>query len=302
MEILIDKFILYGKTQIFFSPHTERAYRSDLKQFIYFVKNNNLKNIDEIDSIIVRKYISYISSLNLERNSIIRKISAVRSFINYLYENKFIKSNPFDIVSVPKKYRTLPSFLTEAEIVKLIDENRPDKVRIKEKNYKFAERDFALLLLLYSTGIRRSEAVGINIGDIDFLSGFITIYGKGRKERMVPIGDMAIKAIKNYLDTRTDKGPGLPLFVNAYNKRLSSTSIFLILKKMAKRARFTRNIKPHMFRHSFATHLLNNGCDIRAVSEMLGHSSLNTTQIYTHISIEKLRDIYNKCHPRARND
>lgn len=300
MEAALERFIIYGKTQLGFSKHTEKAYRIDLNEFIDFSKKNEIDKIDLIDVILIRRYLSYLATKNLKKNSIIRKISAVRSFINYLYENKIIKLNPFDVINIPKKEQTLPYFLTEEEVEVLIDANTPDKVLSKEPNYKFAFRDYALLMLLYSSGLRRSEAVGLNVGDVDFISGFVRVYGKGRKERIVPVGENALKSIKKYLDTRPDVVASSPLFVNKDGKRLSSTSVFLILLKMARRARFTRKIKPHMLRHSFATHLLNHGCDIRGVSQMLGHSDLSTTQIYTHLSIEHLKKVYNKYHPRAK--
>lgn len=300
MEIAIKRFLLYGKTQLSFSSHTERAYKSDLVDFSKFCIENGIKSENEINSILVRKYLSHISSLNVSRNTIIRKISAVRSFINYLFENKIINNNPFELISIPRKHKTLPSFLTEEEISRLFEENDPEKILLKEKKYPFALRDYALLSVLYSSGLRRSEVVGLNIGDVDLLSGFIRVYGKGRKERIVPLGDNAAKALKNYLEHRSDRTGASPLFVNGKGQRLSDTSVFLILKKMAKRARFTRKIKPHMLRHSFATHLLNNGCDIRGVAEMLGHQSLATTQVYTHVSVERLKEVYNKSHPRAK--
>ena len=301
MEIILEKFIVYGKAQLGFSKHTEKAYRIDIREFIDFSKKNNIEEPKDINLILIRKYLSDLSTRNLKRNSIIRKISAVRSFINYLYQNKILSSNPFDLINIPKKEQILPYFLTEEEVSVLIDLNAPDKVLAKKPNYLFAFRDYAILMLLYSTGIRRSELVGLNVGDVDFISGFIRVYGKGRKERIVPVGDEALKAIKKYLEQRSNNiTSSSPLFVNKRGERLSSTSVFLILQKMAQRARFTRKIKPHMLRHSFATHLLNHGCDIRGVSQMLGHSDLSTTQVYTHLSIEHLRKVYNKYHPRAK--
>jgi len=300
METILERFIIYGKTQSYFSKNTEKAYHRDITEFIEFAKKNGVTDASNINTILIRKYLSYLSTKNLKKNSIIRKISSLRSFINYIYENNILKSNPFDAINIPKKEQTLPYFLTEKEVELLIEANTPDKILAKNPQYIFAFRDYAILMLLYSSGLRRSEIVGLNVGDIDFFSGFVRVYGKGRKERMVPIGENALKAIKKYLDTRVDFNASSPLFINKNGSRLSSTSVFLILQKMAKRARFTRKIKPHMLRHSFATHLLNHGCDIRAVSHMLGHSDLSTTQIYTHLSIEHLRKVYNKYHPRAK--
>ncbi len=300
MDILLDKFIIYGKTHLSFSKHTEKAYRFDLKEFINFCKLNGISDEKNIDSIIIRKYLSNLSSKKLSRNTIIRKISAVRSFINYLVLNKYITKNPFEQIQIPRKQKILPPFLTEEEIQKLINENHPSKVLSKKLNDKFAFRDYAMLLLLYSSGLRRSELVRLNVGDVDFLGGVVRVYGKGMKERIVPVSDIALKAIRDYLKLRENILPSNPLFINEKGQRLSDTAVYLILKKMARRARFTREIRPHMLRHSFATHLLNNGCDIIGVSEMLGHKSLNTTQIYTHLSIEKLKEVYNKFHPRAK--
>ncbi|MGC8729111.1 MAG: site-specific tyrosine recombinase/integron integrase [Elusimicrobiales bacterium] len=302
MELLIERFLLYGKTQLSFSRHTEKSYRFDLSEFLKFCAENGVKNESSLNTVVIRRYLSYITSKNLSRNSVIRKISAVRSFINYLVENKIIKTNPFEMISIPKKAQTLPSFFTEEEMDKLIEENDPSKVLSKDPDYPFAFRDYAILMLLYSSGLRRSELVSLNYGDVDFISGFVRVYGKGRKERIVPVGENALKALKDYADTRADISSSSPLFVNKNGKRITDTAVFLILKKMAKRAKFTRKIKPHMLRHSFATHLLNNGCDIRGVSEMLGHSSLATTQIYTHLSVEKLKEVYNKAHPRAKKE
>ncbi|MEW6012701.1 MAG: site-specific tyrosine recombinase/integron integrase [Elusimicrobiota bacterium] len=302
MELLIERFLLYGKTQLSFSRHTEKSYRFDLSEFLKFCAENGVKNESSLNTVVIRRYLSYITSKNLSRNSVIRKISAVRSFINYLVENKMIKTNPFEMISIPKKAQTLPSFFTEEEMDKLIEENEPSKVLSKDPDYSFAFRDYAILMLLYSSGLRRSELVSLNYGDVDFISGFVRVYGKGRKERIVPVGENALKALKDYADTRADISSSSPLFVNKNGKRITDTAVFLILKKMAKRAKFTRKIKPHMLRHSFATHLLNNGCDIRGVSEMLGHSSLATTQIYTHLSVEKLKEVYNKAHPRAKKE
>jgi site-specific recombinase XerD len=175
-------------------------------------------------------------------------------------------------------------------------------VDAREKGYYFALRDYALLELLYSSGLRRSEAAGLNIGDLDLFSGFARVMGKGSRERLVPVGDKALNALRAYLDTRPRPlAHGLPLFLNHNNGRLSGAGIALILKKMAKRARFARPVNPHSVRHSFATHLLDRGCDLKSVQEMLGHKNLQTTEIYTHVSLERLKEVYDKAHPRAGN-
>lgn len=302
MRNLADRFLLHIKTRFGFSKNTDRAYRKDIYDFILFLEKLNIKEPQEIDSIILRRYISELSSKNLSRNSLIRKNSSLRSFISFLVTEGIIKSNPFELLTLPKKQKTLPSFLTPQEIDRLINFNRPDYVLSREPDYPFAFRDYAIMMLLYSSGLRRSELVALNVGDVDIVSGYVRVYGKGRKERIVPAGDNAIKAVRDYLDTLPSdkKSSTSPLFTNKDGRRLSDTAVFLIIKKMAARARFTRPLKPHMLRHTFATHLLNNGCDIRAVSEMLGHSSLSTTQLYTHLTIERLKEIHRKFHPRDR--
>jgi len=241
---------------------------------------------------------AYLSERKLKRNSIIRKISAVRSFFNYLLDEEIISENPFEFINMPKKEKILPRFLTEEEMKKLIDYNNPEGIE-SEEDKKYFFRDFAILELIYSSGLRRSEVSSLNIGDIDFISGFVRVIGKGSKERVVPVGDKALSALKKYLEMRNDNKFSSPLFLNHLNKRLTDAGIALILKKMAKRARFARDINPHAIRHSFATHLLNKGCDLRALQEMLGHKNLSTTQIYTHISIDRLKEVYDKAHPRS---
>ena len=176
-----------------------------------------------------------------------------------------------------------------------------DAVRQADASYKFAERDYAIFELLYSSGLRRSEAAGLNIGDIDFYGGFVRAMGKGSKERLVPVGDKALKAIRAYLSTRPKpQTPAMPLFLNHHAARLSDHGLALVVHRLARRARFARPVNPHSLRHSFATHLLDNGCDLKAVQEMLGHKNLQTTEIYTHVSLERLREVYDKTHPRSK--
>ncbi|MBO4555411.1 MAG: tyrosine-type recombinase/integrase, partial [Elusimicrobiales bacterium] len=202
-----------------------------------------------------------------------------------------------------KKEKRLPRFLTEGEVGKMQVANNAEEVEEKEENYPFAERDFAIFELIYSSGLRRSEVVGLNIGDIDFYSGMVRVFGKGRKERIIPVGERALQCLKAYLDTRPlPHGAGEPLFLNCRNTRLSGNGLALILQKMAGRARFPKRVNPHSLRHSFATHLLDNGCDLKSVQEMLGHKNLQTTEIYTHVSLERLKSVYNKAHPGAKGD
>ncbi|PIS47665.1 MAG: tyrosine recombinase [Elusimicrobia bacterium CG08_land_8_20_14_0_20_51_18] len=301
MELLIEKFLLYLRARFNFSKNTIKAYNFDLREFRDFCAVNKVEKIEKADKFLIRAFMAHLSEKKLKRNSLIRKVSAVRSFFKYLLENDILKNNPFELVNVPKKEKRLPRFLTEEEIAKLTEDNEPLEVLSKNIGYKFAFRDFALLELIYSSGLRRSEASWLNIGDLDFFSGFVRVLGKGSKERTVPVGEHALAALKKYLETRKEKSAASPLFLNHRGARLSDAAVALILKRMAKRARFAREINPHALRHSFATHLLNNGCDLRALQEMLGHKNLSTTQIYTHVSIDRLKEVYQKTHPRAGN-
>ncbi|HAH32270.1 MAG TPA: tyrosine recombinase XerC [Elusimicrobia bacterium] len=301
MNLLIEKFLLHIKSQRNFSKHTVKAYSFDLKEFAGYIQGLGVDSPQKIGRMEVRGYIAFVSGRNVSRNTLLRKISAVRSFLSYLLSNGEMENDPFELITIPKTEKRLPRFLTEGEVGRLEDSNAPEQVNAKEKNYFFAARDFAIFTLMYSSGLRRSEVSGLNIGDLDFYGGFARVMGKGSKERLVPVGDKALKALRVYLDTRPKPvSPGLPLFLNHINTRLTDAGVALIIKKMARRARFARTLNPHAIRHSFATHLLDHGCDLKSVQEMLGHKNLATTQIYTHVSLERLKEVYDKAHPRAK--
>ena len=302
MNLLIEKFLLHIKSQRNFSKHTIKAYSFDLKEFSRYLKSLGVDSPQKIERMEVRGYIAFISEHKVARNTLLRKISAVRSFLSYLFSSGEMENDPFELITIPKTEKRLPRFLTEGEVGRLEDSNAPPQVNAEEKSYLFAARDFAVLTLMYSSGLRRSEVSGLNIGDLDFYGGFARVTGKGSKERLVPVGDKALKALRVYLDTRPQlTQPGLPLFLNHMNTRLTGAGIAFIIKKMARRARFARTLNPHAIRHSFATHLLDHGCDLKSVQEMLGHKNLATTQIYTHVSLERLKEVYDKSHPRAKN-
>ncbi len=295
-----EKFLIYLKTEKNASKHTLRAYNRDLAEFLSFCKSLKKQELEKIDRLSVRAYSASLSERKLKKNTIIRKLAAVRSFFNYLYEKKVIDDNPFSLLTSPRKDKNLPRFLTEEETEKLTSANQPDKILARNLNYRQAFRDYALLMLIYSCGLRRSEAAGLKVGDIDLFSGFVRILGKGMKERIVPVGENALEAVKKYIETRKNPAPSEPLFLNNSGKALGEAGVAFIIKKAARRARFAKNLNAHALRHSFATHLLNNGCDLRALQEMLGHANLATTQIYTHVSMEHLKKVYEKFHPRAK--
>jgi len=304
LSLLVEQFLLHLKAQRNFSGHTLKAYQFDLSEFLAYLSSSpgaEALSPGALDRLLLRGYIANINGRKVSRNTLLRKISAVRSFTHYLMANGLLENDPFDLITLPKREKRLPRFLTEGEVGKLQDSNRPEAVDALEKGYYFSLRDYAIFELIYSSGLRRSEAAGLNVGDLDFYSGFARALGKGSKERLVPVGDKALTAIRRYLDTRPKPlAHGLPLFLNYKHARISGGAIALIFKKMARRARFTKTMNPHSVRHSFATHLLDNGCDLKSVQEMLGHKNLQTTEIYTHVSLERLKEVYDKAHPRAK--
>ncbi len=301
MKLLVDQFLLHLRAQRNFARNTIKAYQFDLGEFLSYAAASKAPGPGGLDRLLMRGYIAFISDRKVSRNTLLRKISAVRSFIHYLLETGQLETDPFDLITIPKKEKRLPRFLTEGEVGKLQDYNRPGEVNAREKGYYFALRDYALFELIYSSGLRRSEAASLNLGDLDLYSGFARVMGKGSKERLVPVGDKALNAIREYLETRPRPlAHGLPLFLNHMNTRLTGAGIALIFKKMARRARFARPMNPHSVRHSFATHMLDHGCDLKSVQEMLGHKNLQTTEIYTHVSLERLKEVYDKAHPRSK--
>lgn len=297
MDILLRRFLLYLRAEKNFSPHSLRSYQSDLQQFFHFLKRKKC-SLSDVDRLLVRLYLAELSQKN-SRNSVIRKISALRSFFKYLFREGIITVNPLVYLSVPKKEKSLPHYLEEKEMFKLLES-------IPLSNF-YSLRDRAILETLYSTGIRIAELVNLNIEDIDFFAGMLKVLGKGARERIIPIGEKALGILRKYLKMREEifsRGKQFPLdihslFVNRYGKRLSARFIRKLINKYVKKITLEKKVSPHVFRHSFATHLLNAGCDLRAVQEMLGHMSLKTTQIYTHVSLEQTKKIYQKFHPRA---
>ncbi|HBE87770.1 MAG TPA: tyrosine recombinase XerC [Elusimicrobia bacterium] len=301
MKVLIERFLLHIKSQLNFSRHTVRAYAADLAEFSAYAEAEGAEFPAGFDRHLMRAYMAMLQEdRKNSRNTVIRKVSSARSFIRWLIAEGKLESDPFALLRAPKKEKRLPHFLTEGEVRKLYDYNAPAAAPAGEGKKPLAPRDYAILALLYSAGLRRSEVTGLNIGDVDFYSGFARVMGKGSKERLVPVGDKALEAIRAYLASRPEgRAPARPLFLNARGGRLSGHGVALIVRKLARQARFARSLNPHALRHSFATHLLDHGCDLRSVQEMLGHKNLETTQIYTHVSLERLKEVYDKAHPRS---
>ncbi|MFH1779251.1 MAG: tyrosine recombinase XerC [Candidatus Omnitrophota bacterium] len=286
----IEKFIRYLEIEKNASKYTVLNYSIDLRSLKDFLKD---EPIEKIDYITLRRYLAYLKEKNLSKVSIARKIAAIRSFFRFLCREGYAKTNPATSLSIPKREKHLPKFLDENEVVKLIESPKGDNIS--------AFRDRAILETLYSTGIRVSELVGLDVEAVDHIGGVIKVYGKGKKERIVPIGERALQSIREYLNKRKHEGAKETkvLFLNKSGERITDRSIRRVIEKYIRKTSMREKISPHTLRHSFATHLLDHGADLRSVQELLGHANLSTTQIYTHITTERLKSAYDKAHPRA---
>ncbi len=289
MERYIEKFTRYLEVEKNYSSHTVLNYRLDLEDFKKFLGGIDLEKIDYLT---LRKYLALLKERNLRMRTVGRHISTLRSFFKFLTRDGYLKTNPILMLSSPKPEKHLPSFMTEQEVARLIE-----SAFAKDEKDERGLRDRAVLETFYSTGVRISELAGLNVEDIDFIGGIAKVMGKGKKERIAPIGDAAILCIRKYLERR--KRESDVLFLNKSGKRISVRGIRDIVKKYILRAGIKQGVSAHTFRHSFATHLLNRGADLRTVQELLGHANLSTTQIYTHLTTEKLKSVYDKAHPRA---
>jgi integrase/recombinase XerC len=289
MNNYIDKFIRYLEVERDVSAHTLRAYRKDLGDFFEYVKTEP----DKIDMIDVRGFIAEQIKKGLNKTTVSRRLASIRSFFKFLCREGYIKSNPAKLVPNPKIPKLLPRFLSVDDVFSLVE--KPEGIGF------IPVRDKAILELLYSSGLRVSELSGLNIDDLNIKGNLIKIRGKGKKERIVPVGSKAIDAIKSYMiDRMLLKSKDRALFLNRMGTRLTDRGVRRIVVKYAKALTISGQIGPHTLRHTFATHLLQGGADLRVIQELLGHSSLSTTQKYTHLDITHLMDIYDKAHPFAR--
>ena len=290
MERFIEKFINYLKVEKNASEHTIINYTIDLKAFALFLGD---KDIGSIDHLTLRRFLAEMRAKNYAKRTMARKLAALRTFFRFLFREGHIKTNPITAVSTPKLDKKLPKFLDVEQVSRLI--MKPDDSTVP------GARDRAIFETLYSSGLRVSELVGLDDDDIDFISGVVKVLGKGSKERIVPIGDQALRAIRSYLDKRSvDKVKDKhAVFLNKSGTRLTDRSVRRIVDKYIKLCSIEAKISPHSLRHSFATHLLDRGADLRSVQELLGHMNLSTTQIYTHVTMERLKSVYDKAHPRA---
>lgn len=295
----IDKFIDYLSLERGFSPHTCRAYRKDLELFSAFLRDRGLSaDITTIDHLTIRLYLGYLyHGERVKRSSVVRKLATLRTFFKHLKREGIIGKNPATMVATPKGTRDLPHALTVDEVFRLLE--------IPQRGNPLGLRDRAILELLYSSGLRVGELTSLNLNDLDLGGGMVRVMGKGRKERVVPIGSKATEALRAYLTHRGEllgkrKESSRPLFLNYRGERLTARSVAKMIKKYLHKGVIWKETTPHTFRHSFATHLLDAGADLRGIQELLGHASLSTTQKYTHVSSAKLMEVYDRTHPRAK--
>ncbi|NIA20903.1 MAG: tyrosine recombinase XerC [Anaerolineaceae bacterium] len=316
---LVTKFFHSLEYEKNFSRHTLKSYRSDLEHFVAFLfqpqgagHGNDqaagkdsaeaadpvrvTKALKAVDVMTLRRYLARLREVNYSRATIARKLATLRSFYKFLVRTGELADSPVQVIRTPKQERRLPKFLDPDEIERLLEAPKGGDL--------LTLRDRAILETLYSTGMRVSEACQLNIEDLDTFGEVARVRGKGKKERLAPIGSYALKAIRNYLQARQGDPNSAafdrrPLFLNRHGKRLSQRSVRRKLAKYLAEAGLDPSVSPHTLRHSFATHMLNRGADLRAVQELLGHRSLSTTQIYTHVTMRRMQEVYNRAHPHA---
>ena len=297
--MILDTFIDTLMAEKGYSVHTCRAYRADIFDFVQFVVDKpDTDNINSeklfwqqlktLDKTSIRNYLAQLVRFGKKKRTIARKLSSLKAFFDYLVKSGQIRVNPAETIPFPKLEKTIPQFLSIEDTFRLLDSI--------ETITWFDKRNLAMFETFYSTGMRVSEMEGVNIEDIDFKSQMIKVLGKGSKERMVPVGKRALNAIKDYRASLKENF--IPIFLNKNFTRLSSRSIRRILDKIVRGCQLNVPVSPHTLRHSFATHMLDCGADLRGIQEILGHASLSTTQIYTHVSMDKLMQVYDKAHPR----
>jgi len=299
-DVYLKSFLAYLSVEKNFSKHTVNAYKSDIVAFFIWV---NYLPPQKIDFNKLREYLHYIQKFNYKKTTVARKIAAFRTFFKYLYKAQYIQSNPAENLTAPKKPKSLPKFLTDDEMYSILDNT--------DINTPAGLRNKAILELLWATGMRVSELSGLNFEDIALDENEITVFGKGAKERIVLISERAKKYLMQYINTarplivkdfnETLTGKS-PVFVNKTGFRLQNKTIRNVINNIVDKIQLPKHVTPHVFRHSFATRMIENGADLRVVQELLGHASISNTQIYTHISTQHLKQEYNKAHPHAQEN
>ncbi len=292
MDKWIRNFLDFLDAEKNASPHTVKNYAIDLREFCQAVPKKSPEDMTYLD---IRSFLAMLKERSYSRSSISRKLACIRSFFKYLTRENVLQANPAVDISTPKREKRLPQFLDQVEVTNLLES--PSQANWEGK------RDRAILETLYSSGLRVSELVGLNHDDIDFFSGLLRIRGKGKKERIVPLGGEALKSVQGYLQQKPpknrDNGLKKPLYLNRSGGRLTDRSIRRMILKYSRLIALNKEVSPHMLRHSFATHMLDRGADLRSVQELLGHENLSTTQIYTHVTTKRLKEAYDAAHPKA---
>ena len=295
----LRSFLDYLEIEKNYSENTLRSYENDLKKFEEFLKKETSERVGlekgEIDRFLIRRYLACLRDLSLKKKTISRKLSTLRSFFRFLIREGKISDNPALLISAPRREQRLPGYLNISEINELIS--------LPNEKELLGLRDKAILEVLYGSGLRVGELVGLDLNDADILLESLVVLGKGRKERIVPVGSFAQRALREYLERRSRliKAGRYEdaLFLNHRGRRLTPRGVEFIINKYIYRLSVVKKVSPHTLRHTFATHLLDGGADLRAVQELLGHKLLATTQIYTHVTTERLKAVYDKAHPRA---
>jgi len=306
MEQLIEQFLEHLRYERNVSSHTLRNYSSDLEQFLDFLApadpstgKRNTPEVSTIDHLTIREWLASLHTAQKKKASIARKLAALRTFFQFLVREGMLELNPAKLVATPKLEKKLPKHLSIEEAVRFIESPDPET--------DLGKRDRAMLELMYATGVRVAELTTLNLADVDFRNQLARVTGKRRKQRIVPFGDPAGVAIRSYLDVRDkfllnapiSKRDDEALFLNYQGTRITTRSVGRMVEKYIRICAGMHNISPHALRHSFATHLLDSGADLRDIQELLGHARLSTTQVYTHVSMEKLIEVYDKAHPKA---
>ena len=294
MKRELDQFFKFLEHEKNASPHTVSSYRRDLLQLAQYLEEKRTR-LREIDNVVLRGFLARLHEKKNKKSTIARKLASIRSFLQYCMMRKWLEDNPAKVVSTPKQERHVPSFLSEEEVAEFLD--------LPESQQPLDLRDKAVLELLYATGIRVSELVEINLDEVNFEERLIRIRGKGKKERLLPFGRQAEDSLRFYILARSQINKGdveeKALFINYRGERLTSRSVERIVDKYIRITAIRRKISPHSLRHSFASHLLSRGADLRVIQELLGHESLSTTQKYTHLDLKQLLKVYRKSHPRS---
>ncbi len=288
---LVEEFLRYLLIDKGYSNNTIASYKIDLEKFLEYNKGKSIDNITNSD---LKEYVKWLNKENLNEKSISRNISCLKSFYKFLVIEKYVKNNPSDLISIPKVKKSLPKTLTEDEVIKLLDIDLTDN---------FSYRNKAMLEVMYATGLRVSELVNLKLQDVDLSQDLVRTFGKGSKERVIPIGEYAREYLEKYIyeyrGSMVKRTNNEYLFLNNHGNKMTRQGFFKIIKKIAKEKGIDKELSPHTLRHSFATHLLKYGADLRTIQELLGHSDISTTQIYTYISNEELKKNYENFHPHG---